>query len=196
MKNNRLYMPVDAIERHEDFDIWYEDGTVALTFRGEWSCEKDKVSVFTRMGGENAFIRPDHNTLAYYLRIERWEYILHTYRVFQDYFIEGMRWEAIGSLTSTPFDFVNVDSKAKDARIQRVKFKDKGDCYELKVKDLNKLRIAAVSMVAIAIKEHYKGKSEGIIPENETRLQKIKRQLKPTTGITYEELLREEEAAK
>ena len=34
MKNNKVYFPVDAIARHEDFDVWYEDGDVFLSLKG------------------------------------------------------------------------------------------------------------------------------------------------------------------
>ena len=39
MKNNKVYFPVDAIARHEDFDVWYEDGDVFLSLKGAWSGE-------------------------------------------------------------------------------------------------------------------------------------------------------------
>lgn len=33
-KFNKMYFPVDAIAKHEDFDVWYSDGERALRFEG------------------------------------------------------------------------------------------------------------------------------------------------------------------
>lgn len=52
MKNNKVYLPTDAIARHEDFDVWYADGETFLSIKGAWSKESDKAVIFGRMGGE------------------------------------------------------------------------------------------------------------------------------------------------
>ena len=43
MKNNKVYLPTDAIARHEDFDVWYADGETFLSIKGAWSKESDKA---------------------------------------------------------------------------------------------------------------------------------------------------------
>lgn len=191
MKNNKLYMPADALKRREDFDLWYEDGTHALTFRGAWSAESDKVAMFGRMGGENGHIKPDNKALSYYLRLERYEYAFHTIRLFEQYYVEGMKWDVFGSLEQAPFEFVNEETGQKGGRVRLIDFRDKGPCYEIMVKNVVDLRIAAMSVVSMAIKEEFKGKSEGLRDPNATRLQKVAQWLKPEKGITYEELKKE-----
>ena len=54
MKFNKVYIPVDALARHEDFDTWYEDGDLFLHFacKKGWKSEKDRVQIFGRMGGQ------------------------------------------------------------------------------------------------------------------------------------------------
>ena len=42
-----------------------------------------------------------------------------------------------------------------------VNFRDKGECYDIRVKDLSHLRIASIAVVGIAMKEEFKGLSEG-----------------------------------
>ena len=63
MKNNKAYMPKDALARHEDFDVWYPDGELFLSIRGTWRSEHDKVLIFGRMGGEMGAIKPDARRL-------------------------------------------------------------------------------------------------------------------------------------
>ena len=91
-KFNKIYIQQDAIAKHEDFDAWYEDGDVFLRFTSKqgWSSEKDRVQIMGRMGGQVGLIKPDNNVLNYYIRYERWEYILHTIVIEHHYYIEGM----------------------------------------------------------------------------------------------------------
>lgn len=165
MKYNKVYFPKDAIARHEDFDAWYEDGDLFLSFKGKWDAEKDKIAVIGRMGGEIGHIRPDNKTLCYYLRLERWEFVLHTYEIFRHYYLEGMFWDLYGSMQNPPCDFVTTNNKkkerVKEAHYKIVDFRDKGECYEVSVTDVAKLRHAAITAVAILIKEEWRGYSEG-----------------------------------
>ena len=188
MRNNRVYMQIDAVDKRQDFNLWYADGDVFLTVKADWTKENDKVAIFNRMGGEMARIRFDPHTLVYYVGVERYEYELHTYTLFEHYFFKGMLWDIVGSLQTPPLDFHNTGTGKLDARISHVKFKDKGRCLEIKVKDLSKLRIAACCVIAMAIKESYRGKSEGE-PFEETGLKKWINRIKTNKGITYEELL-------
>ena len=190
MKFNKVYIPRDAIERHEDFEMWYEDGSVFSTVHseGDWQQESDKVSFDNRFGAHMAQIRPDPNTLAYFLRVERYEYTFHTYILFEEYFVEGCLWEVYGSLTKPPVNYWHTDDKNNAVHIRLTNFKNKGECFEVKVRDVSYLRIAAVSAVAMMIKEYYKGRSEGIIEENVSIMQKAKRLFKSGKGITWEEI--------
>lgn len=196
MKNNKVYFQKDAIARHENFDAWYEDGTLFMRFEADWKSEKDTVAVIGRMGGEVGCIKPDHKTINYYLRSERWEHCLHTYTIFKHYYVEGMLWDMYGSLQNPPCDFITEtrdrDDK-RDVHIKVVKFRDKGECYEVRVTDLAKLRLALIAVVAIAIKEEWKGLSEGEEDPHATLLDKIKKNLKGNRGKTYERVLQEEE---
>ena len=194
MKNNKVYFQKDALARHENFDMWYEDGALFLRFEGEWKSEKDKVAVMGRMGGEVGCIKPDHKTINYYLRSERWEHCLHTYTIFKHYYIEGMLWDLYGTLQDPPCDFLveTRDGDKRDVHIKLVKFRDKGECYEIRVKDLSKLRLAAIAVVGIALKEEWKGLSEGEENPNASRLDKIKRNVFGYKGKTYEQVLHEE----
>ena len=188
MKNNRVYMPVDAVDKREDFNLWYADGDVFLTVKSNWTKENDKVSIINRMGGELGRIRTDPQQVVYYVGVERYEYELHTYTIFDHYFFKGMLWDISGGLQDVPLDFRNEGTGKLDVRIGRVRFKDKGLCYEIKVKDLAKLRIAACCVIAMAIKESYKGKSEGE-PVELKGLAKWKDRIFTNKGITYEEIL-------
>lgn len=192
MKNNKLYIPKDAFSNREDFDVWYEDGMLALSVKGTWKEEKDKVAIMGRTGGEIASINADHFTLAYYVRVEHYTYTLHTHRIFQRYSVEGMLWDICGSLTKTPFNFTYDGLTQKDVRVKLVNFRDHGECYEVCAKDVRKLRIAAICVIAIAIKEEFKGKSEGTYKPNPTMTDKLKRMVFSNKGKTYEELLEEE----
>lgn len=188
MKNNRVYMQVDAIDKREDFNLWYADGDVFLTVKSEWTKENDRVEIYNRMGGQMARIRFDPNTLTYFVGVERYEYELHTYTIFEHYFFKGMLWDIRGSIQDPPLDFRNEGTGKLDVRIGRVKFRDHGRCLEIKVKDISKLRIAACCVIAMAIKESYKGKSEGE-PIEATGLAKWKQRIFTNKGITYDEIL-------
>lgn len=193
MKNNRVYMPIDAVDTREDFCLWYADGDVFLTVKSDWTKENDPVSIINRFGGELGRIKFDPKTLVYYVGVERYEYELHTYTIFEHYFFKGMLWDIMGQLDNPPLDFVNEGTGKFDVRISRVKFRDKGQCYEIKVKDLSKLRVAACAVIAIKIKESYRGKSEGE-PIEEQGLKKWVNRIKGNKGLTYEEVLALKEA--
>lgn len=194
MRNNRVYMQVNAVDNREDFNLWYADGDVFLTVKADWTKENDKVSIYNRMGGELGRIKFDPNALTYYVGVERYEYELHTYTIFEHYFFKGMLWDISGCLDEPPLDFFNQGTGKSDVRISRVRFKDKGMCYEIKVKDLSKLRIAACAVIAIKIKESFKGKSEGE-PVEKKGLEKWKERIFTNKGITYEEILAQKAAA-
>lgn len=193
MRNNRVYMPIDAIDKREDFNLWYADGDVFLTVKSNWSKENDKVSIINRFGGELGRIRFDPQTLRYYVGVERYEYELHTYTIFEHYFFKGMLWDIVGSLSDPPLDFHNEGTGKLDVRIGHTRFKDHGRCLEIKVKDLSKLRVAACCVIAMAIKESWKGKSEGE-PIEETGVKKLINRIKTNKGFTYEEILARKEA--
>lgn len=181
-------MPVDAIDKRQDFDLWYADGDKFITVTSDWEKENSKVAIFNRLGGEMARIKFDPHSLVYYVGVERYEYQLHTYTIFEHYYFKGMLWDIKGSITDPPLDFRNEGSGKLDVRISRVKFKDKGQCYEIKVKDIAKLRIAACAVIAMAIKESWKGKSEGE-PIEKKGLEKWKDRIFTNKGIPYEEIL-------
>ena len=94
-KNNKIYIPADAIAKHEDFDTWYEDGSLFYRFESPkgWSSEKDKVVIIGRMGGQTGAIKPDSKTVGYYLSVGQWEYYFRTYLIFKHYGVEGMLWD-------------------------------------------------------------------------------------------------------
>ena len=188
MKNNRVYMPIDAVDKREDFNLWYADGDLFMTVKSAWTKENDKVSIISRRGGEMGRIRFDPRSLVYFVGVERYEYELHTYTIFEHYYFKGMLWDIGGGLNDVPLDFRNEGTGKLDVRISHVRFKDKGKCLEIKVKDLAKLRIAACCVIAMAIKESYKGKSEGE-PIERTGLDKWKHRIFSNKGITYEEIL-------
>lgn len=192
-------MQVDAVDKREDFKLWYADGDEFITVKADWKKENDKVAIYNRFGGEMARIRFDPNSLVYFVGVERYEYELHTYTIFEHYFFKGMLWDIKGTLNDPPLDFRNEGTGKLDVRISRVKFKDHGRCYEIKVKDISKLRIAACCVVAMAIKESFKGKSEGE-PVEESGLEKWKKRIFTNKGITYEDILAkkaaEDDAAK
>lgn len=195
MKNNRVYMPLDAITAHHDFDLWYPDGDLFLSFKGSWETEKDRVTIIGRMGGEMGQIRPDQRALIYYLRLERWEYSFHTMRIFQQYFVKGMHWDIFGTLTELPIHFTLEDSGGREVRVGLVeRFRNIGPCYEIWAKDVAKLRIAAAAVVSLAIKEHYVGLSEGILPKGASRFERFKHWAFEGRGKTYEKLLQDEAA--
>lgn len=192
MRNNRVYMPIDAVDKREDFELYYADGDVFLTVKSDWTKEGDKVSILNRFGGELGRIKTDPQQVVYYVGVERYEYELHTYTVFEHYFFKGMLWDIRGSIGDPPLDFRNEGTGKLDVRISRVRFRDKGQCYEIKVKDLSKLRTAACCVIAMAIKESFKGKSEGE-PEDVKAMSAFKRFKRRIAlsdkGITYDEIL-------
>ena len=195
MKNNRVYMQVDAVDKREDFELWYADGDLFLTVKSAWTCEKDRVEIYNRMGGQLGRIRTDPQQVVYYVGVERYEYELHTYTIFDHYFFKGMLWDIQGSLQDPPLDFRNEGTGKLDVRISSVKFRDKGRCFEIKVKDISKLRIAACCVIAMAIKESYKGKSMGE-PTEKKGWAKWKDRIFTNKGIPYEEILVMKEAAR
>ena len=162
----KIYIPVDAISRHEDFECWYEDRTLFCTVKSlnkenPWSDEHDQVALISRHDAEMGRIKPDYKSLTYSLRMERWTYTLHTYTIFSHYFIEGMMWQINKSPLEAPFTFYNEGYDRKDVRLRITNFDDKGPCYEVAVKDVSRLRVAVISVIAILIKEEYRGLSEG-----------------------------------
>ena len=190
MRNNKVYMPIGAVDQREDFALYYADGDVFMTVTSKngWKDERDRIAIYNRMGGEMARIRTDPQRLVYFVGVERYEYELHTYTIFEHYFFKGMLWDIEGCLNEPPLDFHNIGTNKLDVRIGRVKFKDKGPCYEIKVKDISKLRIAACAVVAMAIKESFKGRSEGE-PIEEKGLTKWRKRITTNKGLTYEEVL-------
>ena len=193
MKNNRVYLPIGAVDKREDFKLWYADGDLFLTVKSDWQSEKDRVAIFNRMGGELGRIRTDPHGVVYHVGVERYEYELHTYTIFEHYFFKGMLWEIDGGLVDKQVDFRNTGTGKLDVRVTQVKFKDKGRCYESKVKDLSKLRIAACCVIAMAIKESFKGRSEGE-PVEKKGFEKLKDRILTNKGITYEEILAQKAA--
>lgn len=194
VKFNKIYLPVDALARHEDFDTWYEDGDLFLHFASKkgWQSEKDKVQIYGRMGGQVGEIKPDNYTLVYFIRYERYEYKLHTYVIGHHYYIEGMVWDLYGSFNEPPFSLVEetlTSYNRRSVRVRRVEnFKNHGACLEIHVPELEKLRIAVACIVAIGLKEEWKGKSEGEDREIGSRLQRIKSRILDNKGYTYDEI--------
>lgn len=64
-KFNKMYFPVDAIAKHEDFDVWYSDGERALRFEGPWEKESDRIGDDRRMAAKSAKSDPTtrHSTI-------------------------------------------------------------------------------------------------------------------------------------
>ncbi len=190
VKNNAIYIPVDALAKHEDFDIWYRDGDLAFRFTGDWTKESDKVRIWNRHGAECGSIRLDPESKSMlYVKMERWEYKLHTYVLFEDYYFKGMLWKIQGSPSKAPFDFYSERSEKSEVRIRKTTFKNHGECFEVKVRDLALLRVASAALVSIMLKEEYKGRSEGIENPDSTRLDKVKRFFKRDKGLTYEQVM-------
>ena len=196
-KFNKIYLQKDAlknaVENHQDFDTWYEDGELFLHFESKqgWTREKDHVQIIGRMGGQVGLIKPDNKAVVYEIKYERFDYRLHTYVINQHYYIEGMVWDLYGSFYNPPFALVeetltSFDRKA--AYVRLTNFKGKGECYEIHVRELEKLRLAVASIVAIGLKETWKGKSEGEDREYGTRLERIKRQIFDEKGYTFEQI--------
>lgn len=188
-----MYIPKDALARHEDFDTWYEDGDLFLHFESKqgWSREKDRVQIIGRLGGQVGLIKPDNRALAYYIQYERYEYTLHTYVIGRHYYIEGMVWDLYGGFNDPPFNIVEetlTSYNHKAVHVKLVNFKNKGLCYEVHVPELEKLRIAVACVVAIGLKEEWKGLSEGEDREIGSRWQRIKNRVFEHKGYTYDEI--------
>ena len=188
---NKVYFPADAISNHADFDGWYEDGERFMTVKSlnkenPWSEEADKIAIYSRLDAEMARIKPDHKTLSYSVRVERYTYTLHTFTIFKHYFLEGMLWQIYGSPSNVPFSFTNENTDKKDVRVRIVKFNNQ-DCFEVKVREIEKLRMAVAAVIAILIKEEYKGFSEGEPAKNASLFKKVKRYFLEET-ISYEEI--------
>lgn len=166
MQFKKVYIPVDALSKREDFECWYEDRMLFCTVKSlakenPWSDEHDQVALISRHNAEMARIKPDYKSLNYGLRVERWDYTLHTYVIFSHYFVEGMMWQVNKSPIDAPFTFYNEGYDRKDVRLRITKFADKGECYEVAVKDVSRLRVAVTAVIAILIKEEFRGLSEG-----------------------------------
>lgn len=196
-KFNKIYIQQDAIrnavENKEEFDAWYEDGEVFLHFESKkgWSCEKDQTQIIGRMGGQVGRIKPDNRTLCYYIQYERYEYTLHTYVIGHHYYVEGMVWDLYGGFYDPPFNLVEetLTSYTHGAvHVKLVNFKDKGMCYEIHCPKLEKLRIAVASVVAIGLKETWKGLSEGEEVTLPGKLDRLKSRLFENKGFTYEDI--------
>ena len=188
MKEATAYLPKDAIANHRDFDVYYADGTIFLSFQGAWQHEEDEVAVFGRMGGEMGRIKPDHKALVYYLRLERWEYALHTLHLFKCYYVNGMKWKVEGSLANTPFFFVDEQTGSKEGRASDARLEGRGACWEIATKDPATLRIAVTACVAMGIKEEYRGLSEGLRAERAHGLHRLRDWIFSEKGIRYEDL--------
>ena len=188
MKEATAYLPKDAIANHRDFDVYYADGTIFLSFQGAWQHEKDEVAVFGRMGGEMGRIKPDHKALVYYLRLERWEYALHTLHLFRHYYVNGMKWKVDGSLAGAPFFFVNEQTGSKEGRVRDARLEGRGACWEVATKDPAKLRIAVAACVAMGIKEEYRGLSEGLREGRAHGLHRLRGWIFSGKGVRYEDL--------
>ena len=160
----KLYVPVDGVKNRVDFPIWYEDGFEFAVVHGEsgWKSEKDRVQLLGPSGGQIARIKPDFRALTYDVRVDRWTYVLKTFTIFKHYFFEGMMWKMYGSLRDGKAQFINQNTRKKDVYVYTVNdFKGHGPCYEVRVRDINKLRPAAAAVVSIMIKEDFVGLSLG-----------------------------------
>lgn len=197
MKFNKIYLQKDAIrnaiDNDEDFETWYEDGDLFFTFHSKdhWKSEKTPVQVFGRMGGQNALIKPDNRALNYFIQHERWEYIMHPYVIGHHYYIEGMVWNLYGSFFEPPFDIFEETMTSfyhKAVHVKMKEFKNKGLCYEIHCPDVRQLRIAVLSVVAIGIKEEWKGLSEGEEVQGATWYQRLRNRVFDPKGFTYEQI--------
>ena len=187
MAFKKVYLPLDAASRHGDFDAWYEDGALFFHATGDWKDEKSKVAIMSMHGAEMARIKPDNKALCYDVRVERYTYTLHTNLIFRHYFLEGMLWQMHGSPSKGHANFTNENTGKKDVLVTTTEFLNHGPCYEVKVKDVSKLRIAAVACLAILLKEEYRGLSEGERDDDAPWHRKVK-QYFLEKGLTYEEV--------
>lgn len=190
-KNNKVYFPKDAIASGEDFDVWFEDGDILYHLEGDWSGE-NRIAIIGRLGGEAACIKPDFKQLSYYLREGLHTYSLQTYSIFKHYYVEGMIWDIHGSMHNPPLDFITQNRNGEDRRDVHIclkRFRDKGLCYEVTVKDISKLRIAVISAIAILMKEVNRGESKGEeLSKDAPRLERIKKRIFSNSSFTFEQM--------
>ena len=185
----KVYIPCDAIERHEEFECYYEDGALMCTAKGDFKSEKDKVFLYGYSGGLIARIKPDNKALTMDIRVDKWTYRLRTYVIFKHYFFEGMLWQMFGSISTGRANFRNEDTGKNDVHIVRLKsWNSLGPCYEVRVKEVHQLRPATAATIAMMIKEHYRGLSEGEGDEKMNAIKKLWRTINDT-GYTYEQLV-------
>jgi hypothetical protein len=194
----KVFIPIDGVSRREDFPIWYEDGYEFATVHSEnnWQSEKDRVQLLGSTGGQIARIKPDFRALTYDVRVDMYTYVLKTYTIFKHYFVLGMLWQMYGSISNNKSTFINENTKKNDVYIYRLEdFKGRGPCYEVRVRNLNKLRPAAASTVAMMIKEDFRGLSIGEPDPKENLLIKMKKFVLET-GYTPEEIQAREAAGR
>ncbi|MDO4501958.1 MAG: hypothetical protein Q4D06_02135 [Coriobacteriia bacterium] len=192
----KVYIPINALEGKQNFEMWYEDGALFATAESDWASEKSIVNIIGRSGGLIARIKPDHKALEYAIRVDEYTYRLITHTIFKHYFFEGMKWQMYGSISNGNASFVNEDNGKKDCLIRTVdSFRHHGPCYEVKVKDLSKLRSAVSVVLGMMIKEHHKGLSTGENDPKASFIKKFKRNFLEV-GVTYEELQKDPDATK
>ncbi|MDO4182040.1 MAG: hypothetical protein Q4E12_00300 [Coriobacteriia bacterium] len=185
---NKVYVPVDCIEKHQEFQAWYEDGNVFMTAESDYESENSRLIINARTGAQMAKIKPDNKALSYDVGVERYTYQLKTYLIFKHYHCEGMLWQVYGTPSKGHCSFVNENTAKKDVLITtQQNFRGHGPCYEVKVKDIAKLRPAVCFLLAILWKEHWKGLSLGEIPEKLTIAQRLKN-IFGDKGLTYEQV--------
>ena len=188
MAFKKVYIPIAPLKEHKDFDVWYEDGMQFMHVQSDWESEKSRIAIMSRHNAEMASIKPDNKALCYDIRVERYTYTLHTYTIFEHYYIEGMLWQMHGTLAKNHVHFESEATNKNEVLVTVVKFEDKGPCYEVKVKEISHLRIAAACIIAIANKEAWKGLSEGEKDDSLPWYKKVSRYfLEP--GMTYEQVL-------
>ncbi len=187
---NKIYFPVDAIDKGEDFQGWYEDGALFMSTNADWSAEKNPIQILAKTGAEMCKIKPDYKCLTYSVGVERFTYTLKTKLVTKHYYFEGMLWNMHGTPSSGHACFIHEDTGKKDVVVKVVdKFRDKGPCYEVKVRDITKLRVAVCAVIAILHKEHWKGASEGEPPEDKVSFFSKLRHSMNDTVLTYDEVM-------
>ena len=187
-----MYIPVDALARHEDFDTWYEDGDLFLHFacKKGWKSEKDRVQIFGRMGGQVGEIKPDNRALVYDIMYERFIACTPTSSSITT---TSRAWcgTCTAAITSLPTALSRRRLSATTANrcaCAASKVQDHGPCYEVHVLELEKLRIAVACLVAIGYKEEWKGLSEGEDRELGNLWQRMKGRIFENKGFTYEQI--------
>lgn len=186
----KLYVEANGVDERRDFKIWYEDGFDFCDVHSlnNWLLETDRVHLVGPLGGLVGSIKPDHRALTYDVGVDRWTYTLKTMTIFKHYFFEGMMWKMYGGLRDGKACFYNQDTRKKDVYVYYLEdWKNRGPVYEIRVRDISKLRPAAAAIVAIMIKESYVGLSIGEGDPNLGRIQKLIRSVRDT-GYTYEEI--------